>query len=332
MDKIGNFAAQLIKYAVLKRKLIVLHVARLRRCCAAALPKSCKMTLWLLKMMIPISLVVTLLQHFGVIECAARYIDPLFRLIGLPGESAVAFITGAALTTYAGIAVLLSLELTLRQATIVSLMMLLCHALPMECTVTHRTGSSFAGMVVLRILMAFAAAFYLNIVLPDMPQSFGFGAAPQADATLWEVAESWAIANIKVSVMMFLIIFAVMILQNALQAYRLLNAISRLLRPLMRFFGLPADAAYFWLVGNTLGISYGGAVMFDCIKGGEISRDEAAAVNRHLAMNHSIIEDTCVFGAIGISVFWILSTRLLFALIVVWGRWLLLRISRICRA
>ena len=65
------------------------------------------MALWLLKMMIPISLAVTLLQHYGVIAFAARYIDPLFRLMGLPGESAVVFITGAALTTYAAVAVLL---------------------------------------------------------------------------------------------------------------------------------------------------------------------------------------------------------------------------------
>ena len=68
--------------------------------------------------------------------------------------------------------------------------------------------------------------------------------------------------------------------------------------------------------------------MFDCIENGTIPREKAAAVNRHLAMNHSIIEDTCVFGAIGISVFWIISTRMLFALIVVWGRKLMMKIFR----
>lgn len=279
-------------------------------------------------MMIPISLAVTLLQHYGAIAFAARYIDPLFRLMGLPGESAVVFITGAALTTYAAVAVLLSLTLTLRQATIISLMVLLCHALPMECTVTRRTGSSFAGMVVLRILMAFAAAFYLNLILPEMPQTFGFATVPHAETTLAEVAENWFVSNLKLSVMIFLIIYSIMIMQNMLQAFNMLDAISKFLRPLMRFFGLPEDAAYFWLVGNTLGISYGGAVMFDCIENGTIPREKAAAVNRHLAMNHSIIEDTCVFGAIGISVFWIISTRMLFALIVVWGRKLMMKIFR----
>lgn len=313
----------------MSRKIFCLHLGRVGRCAREALPKSWRMTLWLLKMMIPISAVVTTLQYLGVIAWAAQYLNPLFRHIGLPGESAVAFITAASLTTYAGIAVMLSLELTLRQATILSLMMLLCHALPMECTVTHRTGSSLAGMVVLRIAMAFVAAFYLNAVLPPMPEPFGFGAAAATlGAPIAQVVEGWVVSNAKVSVMMFLIIYAVMLLQNLLQAYHLLSSISRFLRPLMRLFGLPPDAAYFWLVGNTLGISYGGAVMFDCIQHGQISRAKAAAVNRHLAMNHSIIEDTCVFGAIGISVFWILSTRLLFALIVVWGRKLIRQLLR----
>lgn len=313
-------------------RLAGLHGARVRRCCVRAFPKSWRMALWLLKMMIPISLAVTLLQYFGVLGYLASLVDPLFRNIGLPGSSAVAFITAASLTTYAGVAVLLSLTLTLRQATIVSLMMLICHALPMECAVTHKTGSSFLGMAVLRILMAFAAAFYLNLVLPEMPEAFGFGAAPAANAPLGEVMESWAFSNLKVSVAMFLIIFGIMIFQNLLQAYRLLAPVSRFLRPLMRLFGLPKDAAYFWLVGNTLGISYGGAVMYDCIKEGAISSEKAAAVNRHLAMNHSIIEDTCVFAAAGIGVFWIISTRMLFALIVVWGRKLLLAALRRCKA
>ena len=120
--------------------------------------------------------------------------------------------------------------------------------------------------------------------------------------------------------MIFGIIYFLMVLQQVLMAYRLITRISRLLRPLMRVFGLPENAAYFWLVGNVLGISYGGAVMYDCLQDGNISHRSAVAVNRHLAMNHSLIEDTLVYASIGISVFWILATRVFFALVVVWGQ------------
>lgn len=60
--------------------------------------------------------------------------------------------------------------------------------------------------------------------------------------------------------------------------------------------------------------------MYDCLQDGNISHRSAVAVNRHLAMNHSLIEDTLVYASIGISVFWILATRVFFALVVVWGQ------------
>ena len=94
-------------------------------------------------------------------------------------------------------------------------------------------------MVVLRILMAFAAAFYLNLILPEMPQTFGFATAPHAETTLAEVAENWTVSNLKLSIMIFLIIYAIMIMQNMLQAFNMLDAISKFLRPLMRFSVCP---------------------------------------------------------------------------------------------
>lgn len=304
----------------MNRNITELHLPRLRGCACKAFPKSWRTTLWLLKIMLPVSFAVTLLQYYGVLDYVARFLDPLFSLLGLPGYSAIAFITAASLTTYAGIGVLTSLALTLREATIISLMMLLCHALPMECAVTHRTGSSFWGMVALRISMAFAAALLLNLVLPEMNEPFGFASAHAADAGIAAVLENWVVANLKMSAMIFGIIYFLMVLQQVLMAYRLITRISRLLRPLMRVFGLPENAAYFWLVGNVLGISYGGAVMYDCLQDGNISHRSAVAVNRHLAMNHSLIEDTLVYASIGISVFWILATRVFFALVVVWGQ------------
>ena len=88
----------------------------------------------------------------------------------------------------------------------------------------------------------------------------------------------------------------------------------------MSVFGLPRNAVYLWLVGNILGISYGSAVMLQLEEEGKISREEANEVNYHLIMNHSMLEDTLVFATAGISALWILTTRLLFAMLLVWGR------------
>jgi hypothetical protein len=285
----------------------------------SALPDTWKSASWLLKLMIPISLSVALLQHWGVLAWIAGYLNPLFSLLGLPGESAILFISGAAAGTYAGVAAMMSVHLTLRQATIVGIMILICHALPMECTVNHKTGSNFLRMGLLRIFMAFMAAVCLNWLLPEISQSYLYiGAA--AESSLAEVLQTWAVSQLKMAVLVFLIIYVLMVLQSMIQLYSLLDPLSRFLAPLMRLLGLPRKAAYMWLVGNVLGLSYGSAVMLDLEEKGQITREDANAVNYHLIMNHSMLEDTIVMAITGISVFWILATRITFALIVVWGR------------
>lgn len=293
----------------------------------SAFPVTLKTTTWLLKIMIPISLAVNLLQHYGVIAWLATYLDPVFVHLGLPGYSAIAYLTGAAVSTYASVAVMLSMPLTLRAATIISIMVGISHALFVESAVVRKTGSSFWGMFSLRVIFAFICGWYLNLVLPEMNQPFTEMVKLEVGRPLTEVLQSWAVANVKMSVMIFLLIYALMVIQRVMDAFNLTYRISRILSPLMRLFGLPDNASYMWVVGNVLGISYGSAVMIDLEERGQISREEANDVNYHLVMNHSMLEDTLVFASFGVSAWWILSTRMLFAMILVWGRKLLCRIS-----
>ena len=288
-------------------------------CFKEAVPTSWKSTKWLLKLMIPISLAVTLMQHFGVLAWIATWINPLFVHFGLPGESAVAFISGATAGTYAGIAAMMSIPLTMKQASILALMIALCHALPMECAVNRKTGSSFWKMGAIRIVMALICAFCLNIILPYMQGKYIYLGA-EADSSFWEVMKIWGVSQIKMSLMVVLIIYSLMVVQRMLDAYRLLDPLSRLLSPLMKLFGLPRHASYMWLVGNVLGISYGSAVMVELEEKGLVTREEANDVNYHLIMNHSMLEDTIVFAATGISALLLIITRLCFALLLVWGR------------
>ena len=284
-----------------------------------AMPASWKSTKWLLKLMIPISLAVTLMQHFGILAWIATWINPIFVHFGLPGESAVAFISGATAGTYAGIAAMMSIPLSMKQASILALMIALCHALPMECAVNKKTGSSFWEMGVIRIVMAFVCAFTLNAILPDMHGTYIYLGA-EADSSFNVVMVTWLMSQLKMSLMVMLIIFSLMVIQRLLEAYSLLDSLSRLFSPLMKFFGLPRHTSYMWLVGNVLGISYGSAVMVELEEKGLVTREEANDVNYHLIMNHSMLEDTIVFAATGISAFLLIATRVSFALFLVWGR------------
>ena len=207
----------------------------------------------------------------------------------------------------------------MKQASILALMIALCHALPMECAVNKKTGSSFWKMGAIRIVMALVCALILNIILPDMPNRYIYMGA-EADSSFTEVMITWLISQVKMSLMVAFIIYSLMVVQRMLEAYRLLDPLSRLLSPLMAVFGLPRHSSYMWLVGNVLGISYGSAVMLELEEKGLVTREEANDVNYHLIMNHSMLEDTIVFAATGISALLLIITRLCFALILVWGR------------
>lgn len=277
-------------------------------------------TCWLLKIMLPISLAVCLLQYYGVIAWCAQWLNPLFCHIGLPGASSIAFLTGATVTTYAALAVMMTMELTLRQATIIAIMVLICHALPLECTVVKKVGSRPIRMGLLRIAGALLAAMYLNLVLPEMSEPFSALSLSDSDTSIWQVLQGWLMSSLKLSAMIFAIIYALMFVQRLMERYGLMQKLVRPLSPIMVLFGLPPSAAYLWLVGNVLGISYGSAVMIQLEEEGKISLEEADEVNYHLIMNHSMLEDTLVFATAGVSAIWILTTRLLFALILVWSR------------
>lgn len=301
-------------------------ISTLRNSTTSSFKPTTKTTLWLLKIMLPISFVVTVAQRYGVIDWIANYLDPVMQLVGLPGRAAVGFLTGAFVTTYAGIAAMLQLSLTMREATIVGIMICLCHALFVESAVNKKVGSSFWLMFIIRMAMAFLCAVYLNALLPaEMSGSFGANMTVEQDTEHWLWA--WTLSSIKMSIMIFLLIYALMIVQRMVESYGLMELMVRPLHPLMRFCGLPEAAAYMWIVGNILGISYGSAVMLDLEEQGKISREQANDVNYHLIMNHSLLEDTTVFASLGIPALWIVSTRFLFALIVVWTRNLYRRIA-----
>lgn len=161
---------------------------------------------------------------------------------------------------------------------------------------------------------------YLNCVLPDLSEPFSSLPITSSESSLPEVIQAWLISSVKLSAMIFAIIYTLMFVQRLMEKYGLMQKLVRPLAPLMVFFGLPKNAAYLWLVGNVLGISYGSAVMMQLQEEGKITRKEADEVNYHLIMNHSMLEDTLVFATAGVSALWILSTRLLFALILVWSR------------
>lgn len=294
-------------------------------CVRSAMPKAIKTSLWFLKITIPISFVVTILYHFGVLAQISEVLSPIFRLVGLRGEAALVYITSIFLNVYSAIAVITSLNFSIREMTILAIMSLIAHNLIIETAVQKKTGSKVWHIVSLRIITSIVAAALLNYLLPmDMGQ-YSLGVHAVSNPSLKDVVVSWAISAIKLSVKIVVLISLLMILQKLLFEFKITEVLSKIFSPLLIAMGLPKSTTLMWLAANLLGLAYGSAVMIDEVESGGITKQEADLLNFHIAISHSNLEDLILFAAIGISAWWLLLPRLAIAMVVVWGRRLAIR-------
>jgi len=292
---------------------------RLGRCIADGACKGLRTALWLVGIMIPISLAVMLLQHFGVLAYLAPALGPVFRHLGLPGEASIALLTSALLNVYSGIAALSVIPLTDRQVTILALMILICHNIPAESVIQHKAGTSLGRMVVLRIVVSFAGGFLLNRILPaGDPAAQIRGAVEIVSAGFWPALGGWALGAAQLAAKICLIVVGLMIVHRLLREFKILDLLAVPLTPLLWALGLSRRSAFLWLVANSLGLAYGSAIILEDIQAGALSRKDAQRLNRSIAVCHSLLEDTLLFVAVGAWAFWITVPRLALAALVVW--------------
>jgi hypothetical protein len=215
--------------------------------------------------------------------------------------------------------------MSMRQITILALMCLISHNLFVETAIQKKTGSSAFIMFFLRLCTSIVGAFILNLILPDHIGSSHVIQKSLVFGNMQEMLTNWILSAGQLSLKMSLIISGLMILQSILKEFDLLDKISRLFAPLMRIMGLTNDSSFLWFVAQSLGLGYGSAVMFEEIDNKSIKPAHANLLNYHIAINHSLLEDTLLFVAIGVPAGWIIAPRVFLAMGVVWSVRLILK-------
>ena len=122
-----------------------------------------KTSFLLLKVIIPVFALIKVLEHTPVIGWIAQYCDPLMRFVGLPGEAALAVVTGMFLNFYAAIGIIIALGLTAWQVTIIAVILSCCHELVLESAIIKKTGISAWPILGIRLATAFGAGAMLNL-------------------------------------------------------------------------------------------------------------------------------------------------------------------------
>jgi hypothetical protein len=298
--------------------MIVLTISRIIACLKAALPKALKTAWWMIRIMLPVSLGVMLMQYFGLLIYISKYLTPAFHYIGLPGESALVFITSGLLSIYAAIAVIGTLALDMREITILAIMCLITHNMIFETAVQKKTGSSALRMVMLRLIMSFFAAAIFNFFLPSQ---MGAGLASHTNIQnlkIINLLEVWLRDSVWLSFKVILIVTSLMFVQQVLEEFGIMEVLSKAFRPFMKPMGLSERTSFQWIIANTVGLAYGSAIMIEQVESGNLPIEDADLLNHHIAISHSLLEDTLLFVAIGVSAPWIIFPRIVFAIVSVW--------------
>ncbi|AGB40485.1 putative membrane protein [Halobacteroides halobius DSM 5150] len=119
----------------------------------------------LVKIIIPVYILVTFIKYTGGINYLAQIFKPMMKLVGLPGEAVLALLTGYLLNIYGALAVIASLDLTVREITILGTMLGIAHSLIIEAAVIKKINGRLIALISLRVILSIVAGFILNLLL-----------------------------------------------------------------------------------------------------------------------------------------------------------------------
>lgn len=300
---------------------------RLQNIVKTSFPQGMKTALWLLKLTIPVSFLVFLLDFFGFLNGIAGWVAPFFRLIGLSGQASIVLITSFFTNIYSVIAVMVTLGTGFREGTILAVMCLISHALIVETAIQRKTGSRAWQMVFIRLSASFIAAWALNLLLPG-ENALGTQQVVFQKKIFLPTLLNWLSGISLTSLKIVVLVNLLLILQKALNEFGLIKWILKPFEPLLWLMGLPKETGFLWMVAYTLGLSYGGAIMISQAEEGKLTRENADLLNHHIALSHSQLEDTLLFVSMGYPVLILVFPRIILAVIYVWIRRLTLDIRR----
>ena len=284
----------------------------------AGIKKGYEGFIWMMKIVIPISLLTAILDWSGLLGHLDFFLKPLMGTLYLPPEAALPLAIGILSSVYAAIAAMIVFPFSVGQMTLMAAFILTAHAMIQEGIIQGRSGIHPLKATLVRLG---AAAAIVLIIAPwagsstTMP-AVTTGAIAVNPAFLpmigrWAITTAWLIAKI------FFIIIALLTVLELLKTFDLIHPFVRALSPLLRLMGLDQRVGFLWMTAVVFGLSYGGAVIVEEAKNGRLNRDELELLHLSIGMNHSMVEDPPLFMALGVNPFWLYIPRLLMAIVIV---------------
>jgi spore maturation protein SpmB len=193
-------------------------------------------------------------------------------------------------------------QMSIAQVTVLAQLMLVAHTFPIELSIARKAGIPLLTMLLWRFVLAIVSAWLLYHLLSfaqalqgpiDLPPSMTL---PGNSHETWPM---WIGHEMKRYLLVFVVVFALMTVMRFLKATGLMEAFARALRPVMNWLGIHASVIPITVVGMTLGILYGGALMIEETRKHQLAPKEVFYAFCLMGLCHSIIEDSLLMMTLG---------------------------------
>jgi spore maturation protein SpmB len=274
---------------------------------------------WMMKILVPVSLLTAVLAWSGLIERSDFVIRPLLSCLRLPAMAALPLLIGMLTGIYGGIASMAMLPLTKEQMTLVAIFLLIAHNLIQEGVIQGKSGLHPLKATGCRLFAALVTVMVCGRLLQVSAEVTGAGAAGLAGGSqpFAQMLLAWLHTTVILSVKIFVIIMSLLTLLEIFKTLGWIDRIVHALRPLLRTFGLSDKAGILWMTAVVFGLAYGAAVIVEEAKEGYLSREELEVLHLSIGINHSLVEDPALFLSFGLSALWLWVPRIITAVIAV---------------
>lgn len=291
---------------------------QLKKGTIAGLNKGWNGFLWMMKIIIPISLMTSILDWSGLMHRLDFLLKPLMGLFSLPPAAALPLVIGMLSSVYGGLAAMVAIPFSTPQMTLMAVFILMAHALIQEGIIQGKSGIHPLKATLVRIG---AALVTLLLMVPWVGSSTVMPAAAEgalsASPAFLEMIRHWAWTTFRLTAKIFVIIMVLLTLLELLKAFGWIHPFVRALGPFLRIMGLDQKVGFLWMTAVIFGLSYGGAIIVEEAKSGHLSKDDLEILHLSIGMNHSMVEDPPLFLPMGIHPFWLYVPRLAMAIVTV---------------
>ena len=293
--------------------------------------KGLRTALMLLAIMIPIYLGVTVLRHTAFFAWLSERIEPAMRIFGLPGEAVIPLVVGAFSDEYASVAAMSGFSFNMAQVTIISMIVMAFHGLPIETVITRKIGMPAFRIALFRVglavftgvFVALLTAWFLGGNMPgDIPSDLAANTdrtvpamSPVMSAGVFDASRDAIIHEMVFGVLntvylILRVLIPLMIGIELMMMYKVIEAMAEKMGFFCRLLGIGKDALLPLLVGLFLGVTYGAGAIAEMNRVQPLAKRDMALLGVFLFACHGIIENSYLFALAGANVVIISVVRL----------------------